>query len=125
VGRRCNIYDAVKALTRALAVELARIRVNANRPGVVRMEMRGGTPMTDGLRHTMATLILQQTKGIKLVAARLGHANEYLVLRRYGHLLPAEVDREAADQLRESLQRVRREARITQGSHAPQEDPDR
>ena len=126
MGRRCNIYDAVEALTRALAVELAPIRVNANRPGVVRMEMWGGMPMTlDGLGHSMATLILQQTKGIKLVAARLGHANEYLVLRRYGHLVPAEVDREAADQPRESLQRVRREARITQGSHAPQEDPDR
>jgi hypothetical protein len=50
------------------------------------------------LRHTMATLVLHETKDIKLVAARLGHANEYLVLRRYGHLLPG-VDREATELL--------------------------
>jgi integrase len=78
-----------------------------------------------GLRHTMATLIFHPTKDIKLVAARLRHANEYLVLRRYGRLV-AGADREAADQPRESLlEPVRRQARITQGSHTPQEDPDR
>ena len=36
----------------------------------------------------MATLVLHDTRDIQLVAARLGYANEYLVLRRYGHLLP-------------------------------------
>jgi integrase len=36
------------------------------------------------LRHTMATLVLHATKDLKLVAARLGHADETLVLRTYG-----------------------------------------
>ncbi|MGH7867237.1 MAG: site-specific integrase, partial [Candidatus Dormibacteraceae bacterium] len=40
------------------------------------------------LRHTMATLVLHETKDVKLVATRLGHANETMVLRTYGHLLP-------------------------------------
>ena len=61
------------------------------------------------LRHTSATFVLHETKDVKLVAARLGHANEYLVLRRYGHLLPG-VDREATDLLSATLDRVRREA---------------
>ncbi|MGH7883164.1 MAG: tyrosine-type recombinase/integrase [Candidatus Dormibacteraceae bacterium] len=50
------------------------------------------------LRHTMATITLHETKDLKLVATRLGHANEMLVLKTYGHLLPG-VDREAAKQL--------------------------
>jgi hypothetical protein len=40
------------------------------------------------LRHTMATITLHETKDLKLVATRLGHANEMLVLRTYRHLLP-------------------------------------
>ncbi len=56
------------------------------------------------LRHTMATLVLHETKDLKLVATRLGHSNEMLVLRTYGHLLPG-VDREAADRLGELVQR--------------------
>ena len=36
----------------------------------------------------MATLMLYQGEQLKLVAARLGHANEMMVLRKYGHLLP-------------------------------------
>lgn len=50
------------------------------------------------LRHTMATITLHETKDLKLVATRLGHANDMLVLRTYGHLLPG-VDREAARRL--------------------------
>ncbi|MBJ7598298.1 site-specific integrase [Candidatus Nephthysia bennettiae] len=50
------------------------------------------------LRHTMATLMLYQGEQLKLVAARLGHANETMVLRKYGHLLPG-MDREAAERL--------------------------
>ena len=50
------------------------------------------------LRHTMATLMLYQGEQLKLVAARLGHANETMVLRRYGHLLPG-MDRQAAERL--------------------------
>jgi integrase len=56
------------------------------------------------LRHTMATLVLHETKDLKLVATRLGHSNEMLVLRTYGHLLPG-VDREAADRLGEVVRR--------------------
>ncbi len=56
------------------------------------------------LRHTMATLVLHETKDLKLVATRLGHSNEMLVLRTYGHLLPG-VDREAADRLGEVVKR--------------------
>ena len=52
----------------------------------------------------MATLVLAETKNLKLVAARLGHANEMLVLRRYGHLLPG-ADRQAADRLGEVVRR--------------------
>lgn len=56
------------------------------------------------LRHTMATLVLHETKDLKLVAARLGHSNEMLVLRTCGHLLPG-VDREAADRLGDVVRR--------------------
>lgn len=49
-----------------------------------------------GLWHTMATLVLRETKDVKLVATRLAHANEYLVARTYGHLMPG-VDRAAID----------------------------
>jgi integrase len=48
------------------------------------------------LRHTMATLMLLRRESPRLVAARLGHANETLVLRTYGHLIPGQ-DQEAAD----------------------------
>jgi integrase len=56
------------------------------------------------LRHTMATLVLHETKDLKLVATRLGHSNEMLVLRTYGHLLPG-ADREAADRLGQVVKR--------------------
>lgn len=56
------------------------------------------------LRHTSATLTLKDTKDIKLVARRLGHTNETMVLRRYQHLLPG-ADREAADRLGELIPR--------------------
>jgi integrase len=54
------------------------------------------------LRHTMATLVLAETKDLKLVASRLGHTSELLVLKTYGHLLPG-TDRAAADRLGEVL----------------------
>jgi integrase len=56
------------------------------------------------LRHTMASLVLHETKDLKLVASRLGHASELLVLKTYGHLLPG-VDRQAADRLGEVVRR--------------------
>ena len=40
------------------------------------------------LRHTSATITLADSKDLKLVANRLGHSNENMVLRVYGHLLP-------------------------------------
>ena len=54
--------------------------------------------------HTMASLVLHETKDVKLVASRLGHASELLVLKTYGHLLPG-VDREAADRPGEVVKR--------------------
>ena len=52
----------------------------------------------------MASVVLHETKDLKLVAARLGHASELLVLKTYGHLMPG-VDREAADRLGEVIRR--------------------
>lgn len=44
----------------------------------------------------MASLLLYLGKSLKLIAARLGHSSETLVLTTYGHLQPAD-DREAAE----------------------------
>lgn len=52
----------------------------------------------------MVTIALNRTKDLKLVATRLGHANEMLVLRTYGHLLPG-LDRRIADELGEAIRR--------------------
>jgi integrase len=57
------------------------------------------------LRHTMASLMLLRRESPKLIAARLGHANETLVLRTYGHLIPGQ-DHDAADRLAETLRHV-------------------
>ncbi len=56
------------------------------------------------LRHTSATLVLDETHDLKLVATRLGHSNEVMVLRRYGHLPPG-ADKEAARLLAERVKR--------------------
>jgi integrase len=69
------------------------------------------------LRHTMATLMLLRRESPKVVAARLGHANETLVLRTYGHLIPG-MDRDAADRLAETL----REAQFTRSAHDAEAD---
>lgn len=60
--------------------------------------------MLYALRHTSATITLADSKDLKLVASRLGHSNENMVLRVYGHLLPG-VDREAARRLGELVKR--------------------
>jgi integrase len=52
----------------------------------------------------VATITLADSKDLKLVATRLGHSNENMVLRAYGHLLPG-VDREAAQRLGELVKR--------------------
>ena len=64
------------------------------------------------LRHTMATLMLLRRESPKLVAARLGHANETLVLRTYGHVIPGQ-DQEAADELAQML----RDMQCTRSAH--------
>lgn len=64
------------------------------------------------LRHTSATIALAKTKDLKLVASRLGHTSELLVLRTYSHLLPG-TDRAAADLMAEA---VRREGWHTNGT---------
>ena len=76
------------------------------------------------LRHTMATLILNDTKDIKLVASRLGHANGYLVLRRYGHLLPG-FDQAATARLSELIRQARPTADGTRTDISDDEDAKR
>ena len=69
----------MEALTRALAVELAPIRVNIVSPGVVKTEMWDGLPEADreGLYRDV---------GAKLLVGRVGEADEvaetYLYLMR-------------------------------------------
>lgn len=65
------------------------------------------------LRHTMATLMLLRRESVRLVAERLGHANETLVIKTYGHVIPGQ-DQEAADRLAETL---REAARFTRSAH--------
>ena len=54
------------------------------------------------LRHTQATLLLQQGHNIALVSRRLGHASIGITADIYGHVDPA-VDRAAADLVGEAL----------------------
>lgn len=72
------------------------------------------------LRHTMATIALNRSKDLKLVAARLGHANEMLVLRTYGHLLPG-LDRRLSDELGEAIRRPPRPRSEGEGKEAERE----
>lgn len=50
------------------------------------------------LRHAMATRWLNEGVPIKVVSERLGHANIFITLQIYGHLLP-NMQREAADRM--------------------------
>ena len=54
------------------------------------------------LRHTAATLMLQQGVNPKIVQERLGHADITLTLNAYSHVLPA-MQQEAAEKLDELL----------------------
>jgi NAD(P)-dependent dehydrogenase (short-subunit alcohol dehydrogenase family) len=77
-----SICGAMEALTRALAVELAPIRVNAVCPGVVKTELWSG--MTEADRAAMYSAI-----GRKLPVGRVGEAEDlaeaylYLMGERY------------------------------------------
>jgi NAD(P)-dependent dehydrogenase (short-subunit alcohol dehydrogenase family) len=76
-----SICGAMEALTRALAVELAPIRVNAVCPGTVRTELWSG--MAESARETMYRDVAQ-----RLPVGRVGEADDlaetYLYLMREG-----------------------------------------
>lgn len=55
-----------------------------------------------GLRHTSATLMLEQGVAPKVAAERLGHADPMLFLSLYSHVTPT-MQREAADTLGQAL----------------------
>jgi integrase len=61
---------------------------------------RAGVPRVrfHDLRHTAATLLLQQGIHPKVVQERLGHASVSLTLDVYSHVVPS-MQREAADKL--------------------------
>ena len=77
-----SICGAMEALTRALAVELAPIRVNAVCPGVVKTELWSDMPGSD--RQAMYSDI-----GRKLPVGRVGEADDlaqaYIYLMRQGY----------------------------------------
>ena len=54
------------------------------------------------LRHTHATLMLQQGEHPKVVSERLGHNNIQITLDTYSHALP-NIQKEAADRLDETI----------------------
>ncbi len=76
-----SICGAMEALTRALAVELAPIRVNAVCPGTVRTELWSG--MAESARETM-----YRDAALRLPVGRVGEADDlaetYLYLMREG-----------------------------------------
>lgn len=51
-----------------------------------------------GLRHTHATLLMKEKVPPKVVAERLGHADEAFVLKRYSHVTPS-IQRDAVQAL--------------------------
>ncbi len=78
-----SLLGAMEAMTRALAVELAPIRVNIVSPGVVRTEMWNGMPESD--REALFADL-----GGKLLTGKVGEASEiaetylYLMKQTYG-----------------------------------------
>lgn len=48
----------------------------------------GQTPFSHDLRHTFASLLIDQGENIKFIQSQLGHASIQTTLDRYGHLLP-------------------------------------
>jgi hypothetical protein len=54
------------------------------------------------LRHTFATLWLDQGESPKYIQVQLGHASRQVTMDRYGHLLP-DVNQQAARRLEDSL----------------------
>ncbi len=56
------------------------------------------------LRHTYATLLINQAANIKYISKQMGHASVQITLDRYGHLLP-ETGREAMQKLDDVMMR--------------------
>jgi integrase len=54
------------------------------------------------LRHTFATLLIDQGESPKYIQVQLGHASIQVTMDRYGHLLP-DVHQQAAQRLEDSL----------------------
>ena len=69
------------------------------RPAARRAQIDGLT--FHDLRHTCASLMIAAGANPLEVAAQLGHKDARLVLQRYGHLYPGEMDR-YADRLDEA-----------------------
>lgn len=59
-----------------------------------------------GLRHTSATMLINQGLPAKNISGRLGHANISTTMDIYGHYLKS-ADKEAADQLEQVYQRMK------------------
>ncbi len=52
------------------------------------------------MRHTHATLLIQQNVNVKVVSERLGHSKISMTLDTYSHVLPS-MQQEAADKVNE------------------------
>jgi hypothetical protein len=83
------------------------VDVKVNAPDLLRLEITGKkTGLPDirfhDLRHTAATLMLQQGVHPKVVQERLGHSNIALTLNTYSHVLPSMQDA-AAEKMDEFL----------------------
>lgn len=59
-----------------------------------------------GLRHTAATMLINQGLPAKSISGRLGHTNISITMDLYGHYLK-DADREAAARLEQAYQRIR------------------
>ena len=71
------------------------------------------------LRHTCASLLIDQGASVKAVQAQLGHATASITLDTYGHLFPSEMDT-----LGDRLELVRDAAVARRGrtQHGPTDD---
>jgi integrase len=59
-----------------------------------------------GLRHTAATILINQGVPAKNISARLGHSNISTTMDIYGHILKS-ADKEAADRLEQVYQKIK------------------
>ncbi|MDR4156660.1 site-specific integrase, partial [Bacillus cereus] len=59
------------------------------------------------LRHTHATLLIQQNVNVKLISERLGHADIGTTLNTYSHVLP-DMQRSVAEKLDEVFEKCDR-----------------